>query len=66
MWQLKEEFGYDINPNNPQLRSKIEEKEKEWAQRQKDAKKKKAEEFKAAKAEEAQKAATAEQETSSS
>lgn len=37
--QLKQEFGYEVNPRDPQFASKIAEKEKEYAKAAKEAKK---------------------------
>ena len=37
--ELRQEFGYDVNPNDPQFKDKIEEKEKSLAKRLKEEKK---------------------------
>ena len=39
-FQLRQEFGYDVNPSDPQLADKIAEKEKEHAKKAKEDKKK--------------------------
>jgi len=43
--ELRDEFGYEINPDDPQFAPRIEAKEKEIAKMNKDAKKAKAKEF---------------------
>ena len=40
-FQLREEFGYEVNPDDPQFAEKIAEKEKEFAKAKKLAKKQK-------------------------
>ena len=51
--QLRQEYGYDINPSDPQFADRIAEKEKEHAKRAKEEKKKLKAEKMAAKAERA-------------
>ena len=41
VFQLREEYGYEINPNDPQFAERIEEKEKEIAKAKKQDKKSK-------------------------
>ena len=41
LFQLREEFGYDVNPHDPAFAEKIAEKEREIAKRVKDEKKQK-------------------------
>ena len=41
IFQLREEFGYDVNPHDPAFAEKIAEKEREIAKRTKDEKKQK-------------------------
>ena len=41
IFQLREEFGYDVNPHDPAFAEKIAEKEREIAKRVKDEKKQK-------------------------
>lgn len=47
--ELRQEFGYNVDPNDPQFADKIAEKEKALAKRQKEEKRKEKAEFKAAK-----------------
>ena len=51
--QLRQEYGYDIDPNQPQFAQRLEEKEKEYSKMMKEEKKAKKAERKAKFAEEA-------------
>ena len=51
--QLRQEYGYDIDPNQPQFAQRLEEKEKEYSKMMKEEKKAKKAERRAKYAEEA-------------